>query len=68
MHKLQINKKQEELELALSIFYPKFWKKHPLKECPLNRLEICGICEQDHATSSFPSLSGLKHFYQDMNV
>ena len=46
------------------IFIPKCRKKHPQRECPLNSVEKCTICELNHATSSCPSLPGLKVVFQ----
>ena len=37
----------------MAIFYPKCKQKHPLKECPLNNIEIYKICELEHPTSNF---------------
>lgn len=34
--------------------------KHPWKEFPLNIIEVCTICELDHATQLCPSLLGIK--------
>lgn len=60
LDELQIKKKHDEIEKAVSIFYPECRKKHPLKECPLNNIEVCAPCEQDHPTQLFPSLPRLK--------
>lgn len=57
-------KKQDEEELPLAIFCSKCRKKHPLRECPLNVVETCVICEQSHATSSCPSLPEIKVVYE----
>jgi ribosomal protein L44E len=40
---LKLKKKQEE-EVALAIFCHRCRKKHSEKECPLNVIEICGLC------------------------
>jgi hypothetical protein len=48
------------------VFCPKCRKKHPERECPLNSIEECAICELNHATSSCPSLPGLKAVFQGM--
>jgi hypothetical protein len=61
---LQENKKIEEVGLALSIFCFMCRKKNPLREFPLDHIEVCGICEQNHDNKSFPSLPELKEFYQ----
>jgi hypothetical protein len=61
---LQMKKKKEEAEQDLAIFFPKCRMKHPWKECPLDQIEVCGICSEDHATCNCPSLPGLKAIYQ----
>lgn len=58
---LQIKRKQEEVERALAIFFPRCTNRHPRHECPLNVIEVC---EENHATDNCPSLSGLKVVYQ----
>lgn len=40
----QVKMYKEEAMLALAIFCSKCWKKHPLRECPLNGVEIYRIC------------------------
>ena len=60
MDTLQVKQKQLELDRTMAIFYPMCRKKHPERECPLNSIEECAICELNHATSSCPSLPGLK--------
>jgi hypothetical protein len=60
MDTLQVKQKKVELEQALCIFYPKCRKKHPPRECPLNSVQVCLICELDHPTDQFPSLLGVK--------
>jgi hypothetical protein len=57
---LQIKQKQAEAEKALSIFCPKCRDKHPKRECPLNSVQVCLICELDHPTDKCPSLPGVK--------
>jgi hypothetical protein len=54
---LQVKQKQAEVEKALSIFCPWCRKKHPLRECPLDNIEICSICEIEppYQQLSFPS-------------
>ena len=47
---LQVKKKQAEAEAALAIFHSKCRGKHPLRECPLDRVPICTIFEKDHET------------------
>lgn len=64
MDNLQIKKKQEKEEVTLAIFFPKFTKKHPRNECPLNILEVFAICEDTHAYNKCLTLPGLKAAYQ----
>jgi hypothetical protein len=64
---LQVKKKQEESEQALCIFYLKCRKKHPPRECPLNSVHICLICELDHATNQCPYLPGVKSSMKETN-
>jgi len=59
-----MKKKREEAELALVVFFPKCRRKNPLRECPLDRIEVFGICSEDHATNNYPSLPRLTIFYQ----
>ena len=61
---LQVKKKQAEVEAALAIFCSKCREKHPLRECPLDKVPICTICEKDHETQQFPSLLGITAFLQ----
>jgi len=67
MGTLQAKKKQMELEKTMVIFCPQCRKKHPLKECPLDTIEICAICEQSHSTCACPSLLALKAVFQGAN-
>jgi hypothetical protein len=60
MDTLQVKQKQAEPEQVLCIFCPKCRKKHPPRECPLNSVQVCLICELDHATDQCPSLPGVK--------
>ena len=60
----QAKKKKEEVDLALAVFCSRCRKKHPLRECPLDNIEICGIYENSYDTKNFPSLLELKAVYQ----
>ena len=51
---------QDQQDQALSIFCPICRKKHPLKECPLNTVEICGLCTSNHKTDDCPRLKELQ--------
>jgi hypothetical protein len=50
---LKIKRKQEEENVSLAIFCPRCRKRHPEKECPVNVIEVCGICMEDHPTERF---------------
>lgn len=60
----QVKQKQLELDRTMAIFCSKCRKKHLERERPLNSIEECAICELNHATSSCPSLPGLKAIFQ----
>jgi len=64
MDMLQVKQKQLELDKTMAIFCTKCRKKHPEREFPLNSIEECAICELNHATTSCPSLLGLKAVFQ----
>jgi hypothetical protein len=55
---LKIKQNKEVENATLTIYCPKCRKIHPLKECPLDNIELCGICAENHATENFPSLPG----------
>ena len=57
---LRAKQKQVVEDLTLCVFYPKFRKKHPLKECPLDKVEVCQLCELNHDTKEIPSLPQVK--------
>lgn len=61
---LQVKQKKLELDRTMEIFCPMCRKKHLERECPLNSKEECAICELNHATSSCPSLLGVKAVFQ----
>ena len=64
MDTLHIKRKQEEVERALDIFCPRCTRRHPKNEFPLNSIEFCSVCEEDHSTDKWSSLPGLKAIYQ----
>ena len=58
---LQSKKKQAKAKAGLAIFCNyKCREKHPLRECPVDKVTICTICERDHETQQCPSLPGIK--------
>lgn len=64
MNTLHIKRKQKEAERAFSIFCPRWTRRHPRNECPLNFIEVFSICEEDHSTDKCPSFPRLKAVYQ----
>ena len=38
---LRVKQKQAVEDLKLDVFFPKCRKKHPMKECPLDKVEVC---------------------------
>jgi hypothetical protein len=64
---LHIQKKQAEEEATLSIFCSKCRDTHPRRECPLDKIPICTICDKDHETQQCPSLPGIKATLQPTN-
>jgi len=61
---MNIKRKLEEVERALAIFCPRCTRRHTRNECPLNCIEICSVCEENHSIDKFPSLPRLKAIYQ----
>ena len=57
---LQVKKKRAEGEATLAIYCPKCRDKHPLRECPRDKVPVCTLCEKDHETEQCPSLPGIK--------
>ena len=57
---LKDNKKNEEQDQTLAIFCPKCTKKHPLRECPLDSIQVCGICMGNHSTENCLKLKKLQ--------
>ena len=61
---LKIKQRKEVEDASLTIYCPKCRKRHPLKECPLDNIDLCGICADNHATKKFPYILELKATYQ----
>ena len=57
---LKENKKKEEQEQAPAIFCSKCRKKHPLRECPLDSVQVCGLCIENHSTENYLRLKELQ--------
>jgi hypothetical protein len=64
---LKFKKKQEYKNVSLSIFFPRCRKRHSLKECPLDSIEICVICIGENSMEHCSSLTGIKEVYQEGN-
>ena len=62
---MQAKQKQAEAEQNLAIFCPRCRKKYSHKECPLDTVQTCAICTNDHLTEICPSLPGLKADYKE---
>jgi hypothetical protein len=54
--------------LFFSIFCPKCRKRHPEKEYPLNFIEVCSLCTQEHSTYEFPNFLELQDIYRGGGV
>ena len=64
MDVVRAKKKQAVKYLTLVLFCPRCRKKHPLKECPLDKVEVCQLCELNHDTKECPSLPQVKAVLQ----
>jgi len=45
---LKAKKKQEDEDQIMAIFYPKCRKKHALKDCPLENIQVCAFYTENH--------------------
>jgi hypothetical protein len=61
---LKIKKKREEENAAMSIFYPRCRMKNSSRECPLDKILVCGFCTEDHSTEKCPPLPDLLAMYR----
>ena len=59
-----MNIKKRFEDEALTIFCSRCKKRHPLKNCPLNVVSLCGLCVEEHETDNYPALSGLQAIYK----
>ena len=62
---LRVKQKQEVEDLKLNVFLPRCRKKHPLKEFPLDKVEVCQFSKLNHDTREFPSLPQVKAVLQE---
>ena len=60
--------KQVDEYLVLGVLFPKCRKKHPLREFPLDKVEVCGLCELEQYTKYYPSLLKAKALFQASTV
>jgi hypothetical protein len=60
MDNFHIKKRHEESKNALVVYCPKCTKKHPRNECPLDLIDVCGICEENHQTKKCTYFLGFK--------
>ena len=51
-------------DLVLGVCFPKCKKKHSLREFPLDKVEVCGLCELEQEIKDFPSLPKAKEIFQ----
>ena len=45
---LKAKRKQEDEDQIMAIFCPKRRKKHALKDCPLENIQVCAFCTENH--------------------
>jgi hypothetical protein len=57
---MKAKQKQEEQGKVLAIYCPKCRKKHAPRECPLDKIQVCGLCTDNHATDDYPRLKELQ--------
>lgn len=60
-------KKQDEEEAILAIYFSKCRKRLPLREFPLNSVNICGRCIANHKTENHPSFPKLQAIFKGGN-
>lgn len=61
---MKIKRKQEEERAAMEIFFPKYKRKHMERECPINIVEVCGICALEYATKKCPTIPKFQAIYK----
>jgi len=59
-----IKQKKDAKKTAMAVFCSKCRDKYAERECPLNTIEVCGICTLEHPTKKCPSLPGLQAIYK----
>ena len=62
------SQKQVVEDLVLGVFFPKCIKKHTLRECLVDKVEVCGLYDLEHENKHFPSLPKAKEIFQASTV
>ena len=65
---MKIKIKTKKVEKELAIFFPHYRNKHVRNKCPLDTMEIYGICVEKHAMESFPFLPPLKEILKSQGL
>lgn len=53
--------------MPLILFCLNCQKKHPLRECEMNNINLCKICELEHSTGQCPELLILKVVHRELS-
>lgn len=61
---MKIKQNKEAKKASMVVFCSKCMHKHVERECPLNTIEVCGICTLEHSTKKFPSFLSLQAIYK----
>jgi len=56
---LKAKKRQEEEDQMMAVFCPKCRKKHALKDCPLENVQVCAFCTENHDIFHCPKVKVL---------
>ena len=65
MDVLRENQRKVVEYLTLCVFFPRGRKKNRLKECSLDKVEVCQLYELNHETKECPSLPEVKEVLQE---
>ena len=65
---LKQKQKQVDEDLVLGVLFPKCTKKHLVREFPLDKVEVCDVCELEHDTKGFPSHTKSKELFQESSI
>ena len=61
---LKEKQKQAVEDLTLGVFCPRCRMNHPLRQCLLDKVEVCQLCELNHDTKECPLLPQVKAVMQ----